>query len=45
MKKYLFLTILSAGLFFTSCGSDDSKKNDSEVVTKPGKWNQLPFNW
>lgn len=38
MKKYLFLTILSAGLFFTSCGSDDSKKNDSEVVTKPGKW-------
>lgn len=38
MKKYLFLAILSAGLFFTSCESDDSKKNDNEVVTKPGEW-------
>lgn len=38
MKKYLFLSILFAGLFFTSCGSDDTKKEDTEVVTKPGKW-------
>lgn len=38
MKKFLFLTILSAGLFFTSCGSDDSKKEENEVVTKPGDW-------
>lgn len=38
MKKFLFLTILSAGLLFNSCGSDDTKKIDNEVVTKPGKW-------
>src|SRR5690606_556008 len=38
MKKYLFLSILFTGLFFTSCGSDDTKKEDTEVVTKPGKW-------
>lgn len=25
-------------MFFASCGSDDSKKNETEVVTKPGEW-------
>lgn len=44
MKKFLFLTILSAGLFFTSCGSDDTKKEENEVVTKPGDWEPTTFN-
>lgn len=38
MKKYLFLTIVSAGLFFTSCGSDDTKKVEEKVVIEPSKW-------
>lgn len=36
MKKFLFLFILSAGLLFTSCGSDDKK--DPPVNTTQGKW-------
>ncbi len=38
MKKYFFFPILSAGLLFASCGSDDSKKDETEVVTKANEW-------
>lgn len=41
MKRYLFLTILSAGLLFASCGSDDSgKSKDANTPGNPNNPNQ-----
>ena len=41
MKKYLFLTILSAGLLFASCGSDDTgKQEDTNTPGNPNNPNQ-----
>ena len=49
MKKYLFLTILSAGLLFASCGSDDSGKSDNgntpENPENPGQPVTVKSEW
>lgn len=40
MKKHLVLAILSIGLLFTSCGSDDSTKKDEGTPENPSNPNQ-----
>ena len=37
MKKYLFLSIITLSLLFSSCGSSDDPKNE-EVETPQGEW-------
>lgn len=31
MKKYLYLTLISFGMMFYSCGSDDTKNNPNPI--------------